>query len=282
MDSAEYRHEPSVRRAPLSRERESKPCPPSRYLLALGATAALTLALIWLYVLAAPLAFLDPEYPYWVAKQELLRRCDLGTVLIVGDSRAAVDVIPAAARRDRNQSRGRRRRADRGLRRGAPRACLPRPAAARGDLVRRRAFRGAGSVLGPQRPLRLLRLAELRDLRAVSERLGDVSVLDQKHADGLPRGIRALLYAAVSRAVFQQPAEGRRAAALVGQPSCPAQRASRHAGSISSAPHPDRTSSRPTATSRPSCRCRCSTRISTACWRCWRRATSRPILSPCR
>ena len=41
-----------------------------------------------------------------------------------------------------------------------------------------------------------LDMAELADLRAVSERLGDVSVLDQKRAAGLPRGIRALLCAA--------------------------------------------------------------------------------------
>jgi hypothetical protein len=93
MDAVDYQHEPSPSSL-LSRER-GQTLPPRRYLLALGATAALTLALIWLYVLAAPLAFLDPEYPYWVAKQELLQRCDLGTVLIVGDSRAAVDLIPA-------------------------------------------------------------------------------------------------------------------------------------------------------------------------------------------
>jgi hypothetical protein len=41
-----------------------------------------------------------------------------------------------------------------------------------------------------------LDMAELVDLRAVSKRLGDVSVLDEKRADRLPRGIRAPLYAA--------------------------------------------------------------------------------------
>ena len=64
-----------------------------------------------------------------------------------------------------------------------------------------------------------------RELRAVSERLGDASVLDQKRADGLPRGDpRAALCRAVSRPLFQQPAEGRRVAALVGQPRGAARR----------------------------------------------------------
>src|SRR5271167_2828086 len=93
MDSADFRHEPSPP-PPVSRER-GQTLPPCRYLLALGITAALTLAVFWLFVAAVPLAFLDPEYPYWLAKQELLRRCDLGTVLVVGDSRAAVDIVPA-------------------------------------------------------------------------------------------------------------------------------------------------------------------------------------------
>ena len=41
-----------------------------------------------------PLAFLDPEYPAWLAKERMLARCDLGSVVIVGDSRAAVDIEP--------------------------------------------------------------------------------------------------------------------------------------------------------------------------------------------
>ncbi len=151
--------------------------------------------MFWLFVLAAPLAFLDPEYPYWVAKQELLRRCDPGTVLIVGDSRAAVDLIPA------------------GL--GVTTTNL---AVGGGEPIE--AYTAVRWALGcPDPPLRVVisfdaahfvrpdlfwdrsvrfgffDCADLRDLRTVSERLGDVSVLDQKHADGLPRGIRALLYA---------------------------------------------------------------------------------------
>ncbi|HUN43035.1 MAG TPA: hypothetical protein VMU81_22310 [Acetobacteraceae bacterium] len=65
------------------------------YLLLQAAIAAMCFALAWLWVAAAPMAYMDPEYPVWRAKLAMLRRCDLGRLLIVGDSRAAVDVIPA-------------------------------------------------------------------------------------------------------------------------------------------------------------------------------------------
>lgn len=51
--------------------------------------------LVWAWVAVMPLAFLDPEYPVWRAKLAMLRQCDLGDVLLVGDSRLAVDVLPA-------------------------------------------------------------------------------------------------------------------------------------------------------------------------------------------
>lgn len=66
-----------------------------RYLAIQGVVAALAFASIWLWVAVMPLACLDPEYPVWRAKLSMLRQCDLGDLLIVGDSRAAVDLIPA-------------------------------------------------------------------------------------------------------------------------------------------------------------------------------------------
>ena len=67
----------------------------ARYFTTLSATATLLFAALWLWIATVPLAYLDPEYPAWLAKQQMLQRCDLGDLLIVGDSRAAVDVIPA-------------------------------------------------------------------------------------------------------------------------------------------------------------------------------------------
>jgi hypothetical protein len=194
MDSTDFRHEPSPS-PPVSRE-PGQTLSPRHYLLALGATAALTLAAVWLYVLAAPLAFLDPEYPYWVAKQELLQNCDLGTVLIVGDSRAGVGIIPArlgVTATNLAVGGGESIEAYAVLRRAL--ACP--------DLPRRVVISfGTAHFVQPDlfwdRSVRFgaLDLAELRELRVISERLGDASVLDQKDADGLPRGIRELLYAA--------------------------------------------------------------------------------------
>ena len=60
----------------------------------LAAVMAAGFALVWAWVAAMPLAYLDPEYPIWRAKLAMLQRCDLGEVLVVGDSRAAVDVMP--------------------------------------------------------------------------------------------------------------------------------------------------------------------------------------------
>src|SRR5580658_5446844 len=194
MASVDFRHEPSPP-PPVSTEREQT-LSPRRYLLALGATAALTLAVFWLYVLAAPLAFLDPEYPYWVAKQELLQRCDLGTVLLLGDSRAAADLIPArlgVTATNLAVGGGESIEAYAAVRRAL--ACPDPPLRV---VISFDAAHFVQPDLFWDRSVRfgLFDYADLRELRAVSERLGDVSALDQKHADGLPRGIRALLYAA--------------------------------------------------------------------------------------
>ncbi len=181
---------------PPARGGEESPLPPRRYLLTLAVAAALTLALTWLFVAAAPLAFLDPEYPYWLAKQELLRRCDLGTVLVVGDSRAAVDIIPArlgVKATNLAVGGGEAIEAYAAMRRALACPDPPRRVVISFDpahFVQPDLFWDRSVRFGA------LDMAELADLRALSERLGDVSVLDQKRADGLPRGIRALLYAA--------------------------------------------------------------------------------------
>jgi hypothetical protein len=69
--------------------------PVTRYLAILTGVMVAGFALVWAWVAAMPLAYLDPEYPVWRAKLAMLRHCDLGDVLLVGDSRIAVDVLPA-------------------------------------------------------------------------------------------------------------------------------------------------------------------------------------------
>jgi hypothetical protein len=51
------------------------------------------LAILWAWVALAPLAFLDQEYASFLAKRTMLESCDLGSVLVIGDSRAAADIV---------------------------------------------------------------------------------------------------------------------------------------------------------------------------------------------
>ena len=66
-----------------------------RYFVAALGTAMGVLASLWAWTFFVPLAYLDPEYPYWRAKLALLDRCDLGDVVVLGDSRAAAAIVPA-------------------------------------------------------------------------------------------------------------------------------------------------------------------------------------------
>jgi hypothetical protein len=52
--------------------------------------------LVWLYVAACPILFLDKGYPIWVVKQTMLDQCQLGTVSVFGDSRTMTAIIPRA------------------------------------------------------------------------------------------------------------------------------------------------------------------------------------------
>src|ERR1700722_18168764 len=68
---------------------------PKGFLAVAGCGSFVVFGLVWLWVVTMPMAFLDPEYPSWRAKQLLLSRCDLGDILILGDSRAATAMMPA-------------------------------------------------------------------------------------------------------------------------------------------------------------------------------------------
>jgi hypothetical protein len=69
---------------------------PRGYLTIFALALALSFAAVWAYVALLPIAFLDDEYPRWAAKHDMLDVCDLGDVLVAGDSRAAVDLAPTA------------------------------------------------------------------------------------------------------------------------------------------------------------------------------------------
>jgi len=142
-----------------------------------------------------PLAFLDPEYPAWLAKERMLARCDLGSVVIVGDSRAAVDIEPTllpVKTTNLAVGGGEPIEAYSAIRRAL--ACPDPPARVivsfdaghfmRPDLLWERSV-GFGFLSPP----------EVAELRRVSQRLGDMSIYGMKRADGLPPRLRAALYA---------------------------------------------------------------------------------------
>jgi hypothetical protein len=60
----------------------------------LGLTAGGMFLALWLLIAAAPMAILDHEYPLWEAKKHIINACDSGDLLILGDSRAAVGIMP--------------------------------------------------------------------------------------------------------------------------------------------------------------------------------------------
>ena len=66
-----------------------------RYLALLALSALLSFAAVWVWVATMPMAFMDGEYPAWAAKAAMLDRCDLGDVVILGDSRAAAGILPS-------------------------------------------------------------------------------------------------------------------------------------------------------------------------------------------
>jgi len=142
-----------------------------------------------------PLAFLDPEYPAWLAKEQMLARCDLGSLLVVGDSRAAVDIEPTllpVKTTNLAVGGGEPIEAYSAVRRAL--ACPKPPTRVivsfdaghfmRPDLLWERSV-GFG-FLAP---------AEVAELRRVSQRLGDMSIYGMKRAAGLPPRVRAALYA---------------------------------------------------------------------------------------
>lgn len=165
------------------------------YLVVCVLSGAGVLAAVWLWVVLMPLAFLDPEYPAWVAKEQMLARCDLGDMIIIGDSRAAADILPALMpRRTTNLAVGG----------GGPieafaalRRALACPGAPPHVLISINPGEFARPDLFWERTVRFgfLSPAEVAALAGASAATGDWSVYENGHGDGLAGRVRASLYA---------------------------------------------------------------------------------------
>lgn len=172
----------------------SAPLSPPRFFAAALLAAALTLALIWGWVLAMPLAFLDREYPAWAVKIAMLHRCALAPVLVVGDSRAAADIMPArlpVAVSNLAIGGGETIEAYAALRRAL--ACPRAPKLVVISL-------DPGHFMRPdlfwERSVRFgfVGRRDLAGLRRASARLGDPSLYALRNTDGVPARLRAWLY----------------------------------------------------------------------------------------
>jgi len=168
--------------------------PPS-YLLLLAASAGTCFALAWLWVAAAPMAYMDPEYPVWRAKLAMLRQCDLGQVLIVGDSRAAVDVIPLLLPVPvTNLAVGGGMPIETYI---AVRRALSCPVPPRRIVISLDAAHFVLPDLFWERSVGygFVGSSDLAALRRVARETGDESLATPKRPDGLPFWLRARLYA---------------------------------------------------------------------------------------
>jgi hypothetical protein len=165
-----------------------------RYLGALALSAIISFALVWAWVASVPLAFMDSEYPSWLAKRILLERCDLGEVLVVGDSRAAADILP-----ERMPFRmtnlavggGEAIEATAVVNRALQCPTPPRMVIVSldpGHFVRRDLFWQRSVRYG------LVSAEDISALREASRQTGDFSVYGAQPADGMPTIIRDWLY----------------------------------------------------------------------------------------
>ena len=165
-----------------------------RYLWVAATTMIASFAAVWLWVATMKMAYLDPEYAFWRARQDLVQNCDLGEMLILGDSRAAAGILPSAmGPRTTNLAMGGGKpiEALAVLRRAL--ACPVRP---RRVVISLDAVHFMQPDLFWERTVRydLLDRADLRDLAALSRETGDWSVFDARRTDGLPAELRIALY----------------------------------------------------------------------------------------
>jgi hypothetical protein len=147
-----------------------------------------------LWVATMPLAFLDPEYPSWRAKQILLADCDLGHIVILGDSRAASGMMPA---------RWRIKATNLAVGGGEPiEALAVLNQAMRCQTPPGRVIISFDAVHFTEPDLfweRTVRFGfvdadDIAVLRDVSRATGDLSVYEPRHADGLPSWLRDAMY----------------------------------------------------------------------------------------
>ena len=166
------------------------------YLRCCGLSAILSFALLWGWVAAMPMAFMDAEYASWRAKDLMLDRCDLGEAIILGDSRAAADIIPnRLPLRVTNLAIGGGEAIEALAALDRVLACPSQPQLViisidPGHFSRPDMFWDRSVRFG------LVNNQQISGLRAASRQVSDPSVYDLHHFDGIPLLARDWLYQA--------------------------------------------------------------------------------------
>jgi hypothetical protein len=167
-----------------------------RYLHLLTGSATLGFALIWAWVVLMPMTFMDREYPSWRAKQLLLDRCDLGEAVILGDSRAATDILPRRLPfRTTNLAVGGGEPVEAYVALARALACPEPP---KRVLISFAPNHFTHADLFWQRSVHygFVAAADISALRDASRQTGDDAIYQTGHTDGLPAVIRDWLYLA--------------------------------------------------------------------------------------
>jgi hypothetical protein len=76
----------------------SSPVPTARpilYLSILLGIVFVAFGSFWVFSAKTPDKYMDQDYGQWEAKTDMLRRCELGDLSIIGDSRASAGIVPA-------------------------------------------------------------------------------------------------------------------------------------------------------------------------------------------
>jgi hypothetical protein len=173
-----------------------------RYLLHASLAGITIFAAIWVYVAACPMAFLDDEFPRWSAKQTMLDSCDLGDITVVGDSRAAVDIMPKALPvPTTNLALAGTSTVETYV---AVKRLLRCPNLPRAVIISISAshFAGPDTFWEKSARYRFLSRADLEELRHVSARIHDWSLFTLDSPDDLPPFARIWLYASDFPSVY--------------------------------------------------------------------------------
>lgn len=168
------------------------------FIVTCGMTFLLSFALLWAYVAAFPIAFLDRTYPEWLAKQALLERCSPGAIAVFGDSRALAGVMPKVM-----SIQGGAPVLNLGVSGSSPietffavRRALACPTPPRLVVIAHSAMKYAGDSDFWHVGVRagILDYDEVRRIEHKAHELGDLSSIDFGRADGLPSRLHDWLY----------------------------------------------------------------------------------------